>query len=407
MKRNLCLSALLCLGVLLFANSAGFAFNGIVIEPYSFVQAEGPWPDSIAIPIVFEVDSTLGGYALGFALTGPGAEYFRITSIVHDGPCEPNFNTLIVLDTLNGTYGLVGWITFSPGFYCVAPHELFATFYLQVDPDAPAGTFASLDSTFIPPAGDFNMTPPSGIGFIPDFDNGSAEGKPNIALGDTTGVEIVLAAEGVTIDGDTILVGKGQSGSTALGFTTNIRMGYAQELNATINAYYTQGNLHGRSILSGEPDNSTFDAEVGLFVFTPDQTQENTTFDVVFSATDENGRSGQMTLSIFVDVVEGVMDLESPTLPTEYSLAQNYPNPFNPTTTIDFSVPKPGDVRLEIFNILGQSIRVLVDEYLTAGEKRVQWDGQDESGRSASSGIYLYRLTADEFGQTKKMMLLK
>jgi flagellar hook assembly protein FlgD len=68
---------------------------------------------------------------------------------------------------------------------------------------------------------------------------------------------------------------------------------------------------------------------------------------------------------------------------------------------------RSGQVRIEIFNILGQRVRVLVDQYLKAGHKLVDWDGCDDSDKEVSSGIYFYRIEADEFSQTKKMILLR
>ncbi|MCD6249554.1 MAG: T9SS type A sorting domain-containing protein [candidate division Zixibacteria bacterium] len=94
-------------------------------------------------------------------------------------------------------------------------------------------------------------------------------------------------------------------------------------------------------------------------------------------------------------------------LPTEFALGQNYPNPFNPTTMIEFDLPKSSAVRLEIYNITGQKVRTLVSGQLAVGRQSVEWDGRDTSGRRVSSGIYLYRLTAGEFVQTRKMLLLK
>ncbi len=76
-----------------------------------------------------------------------------------------------------------------------------------------------------------------------------------------------------------------------------------------------------------------------------------------------------------------------------FSLAQNHPNPFNPTTTIRFSVPDAGRVRLAVYNVAGQLVRTLIDEWLSVGEHAAIWDGRDELGRSVASGVYLYRLT--------------
>ncbi len=97
-----------------------------------------------------------------------------------------------------------------------------------------------------------------------------------------------------------------------------------------------------------------------------------------------------------------VYKIGNPTiLPTEMALS-NHPNPFNPTTTIGFALTQDTHARLDIFNIAGQKVATLVDEYLTAGEYSVEWDG-----RHVASGIYLYRLSTLESSQTKKMVLMK
>ena len=95
-------------------------------------------------------------------------------------------------------------------------------------------------------------------------------------------------------------------------------------------------------------------------------------------------------------------------LPGTFSLSQNYPNPFNPSTTINFSLPAAGEARIEIFNLLGQVVAIPFDGMAIAGETKVIWDGRTMSGETAASGIYLYRLTADNKQiETKKMTLLK
>lgn len=94
-------------------------------------------------------------------------------------------------------------------------------------------------------------------------------------------------------------------------------------------------------------------------------------------------------------------------LPKEYLLAQNYPNPFNPATIIRFAVPKSGHVTLDVFNILGQKIRTIIDRQLPAGTYNVTFDGRGDNKRQLASGIYFYRLKAEEFAQSRPMMLLK
>jgi len=83
-------------------------------------------------------------------------------------------------------------------------------------------------------------------------------------------------------------------------------------------------------------------------------------------------------------------------------LIGNFPNPFNPTTEISFSLPAASHVKLEVYNVMGQKVATLVDGQLEAGEHIVPWDGSD-----AASGVYLYRLQADNFVDAKKMILLK
>lgn len=88
-----------------------------------------------------------------------------------------------------------------------------------------------------------------------------------------------------------------------------------------------------------------------------------------------------------------------------FTLYQNHPNPFNPSTTIIYDLPRASQVEIEIFTLLGERIRALVKQQQAAGQHRLQWDGRDEKGAPMPSGVYLYRLRADEFVQTRKMIL--
>ena len=91
------------------------------------------------------------------------------------------------------------------------------------------------------------------------------------------------------------------------------------------------------------------------------------------------------------------------------NLDDNYPNPFNPTTTIKYSIAERGQVMLKIYNAAGQLVRTLIDEEqapVQGGFSKV-WNGMNEQGQSVASGVYFYQLTAKNFSQTKKMVLLK
>ena len=94
-------------------------------------------------------------------------------------------------------------------------------------------------------------------------------------------------------------------------------------------------------------------------------------------------------------------------VPREFALLQNYPNPFNPTTKIEYTLPAPAHVRLDVFNILGQRVITLADEARQPGRHLHVWDGRDRNGRPLPSGLYFYRLEAGALVATRKMLLLK
>ena len=93
---------------------------------------------------------------------------------------------------------------------------------------------------------------------------------------------------------------------------------------------------------------------------------------------------------------------ENAALPTDFNLSQNYPNPFNPATTIKYSLPNDSYVRISIFNILGQEVATLVNTTKSAGFHSVTFNANN-----LASGIYIYRMQAGDFVQTKKLMLMK
>ncbi|MFN3872464.1 MAG: T9SS type A sorting domain-containing protein [Ignavibacterium sp.] len=98
----------------------------------------------------------------------------------------------------------------------------------------------------------------------------------------------------------------------------------------------------------------------------------------------------------------GIEDQKVEEIPTTFSLEQNFPNPFNPTTTIQYSLPQAEDVTLKIYNLLGEEVKTLVNDYQQAGKHSVQFNSNN-----LASGIYFYRLQAGSFIQTKKMILIK
>ena len=94
-------------------------------------------------------------------------------------------------------------------------------------------------------------------------------------------------------------------------------------------------------------------------------------------------------------------------LPSEFYLSQNYPNPFNPATSVKYNLPERTNVKLVIYNTLGQPVRTLVNAAQNAGVYEISWDGKNNSWQTVSSGIYMYRLEAGTYVKTRKMMLIR
>lgn len=94
-------------------------------------------------------------------------------------------------------------------------------------------------------------------------------------------------------------------------------------------------------------------------------------------------------------------------LPRTFALYQNYPNPFNPHTTIKFDVAKSGNVKLQVYNVLGQLVATLADKYFETGRYDLQWNGIDSKGRAVSSGVYIVRLVTDGYVKARKMALVR
>lgn len=114
--------------------------------------------------------------------------------------------------------------------------------------------------------------------------------------------------------------------------------------------------------------------------------------------------------SLSVEYIPGLAPLDVANrdrVPAAYQLEQNYPNPFNPSTRIEFSLVRASQVSLDVFNIAGQKVTTLVKGRQAAGPHAITWDGTDHAGKQVASGIYLYRLKAQDFMQTRKMILVK
>ncbi len=94
-------------------------------------------------------------------------------------------------------------------------------------------------------------------------------------------------------------------------------------------------------------------------------------------------------------------------IPEVFVLRQNYPNPFNPVTTLRYDLPEQANVNIIIYDMLGRQVKSLINQTQDAGFKSVLWNATNDNDKPVSAGVYLYKIQAGDFVQTKKMVLLK
>jgi hypothetical protein len=193
---------------------------------------------------------------------------------------------------------------------------------------------------------------------------------------------------------------------------TNAKPALASRVPATVSVVSFNTPFAFRvSVIDPNGDPITYTWKVNGAV---EKTGPDSTYTKTFSATnapqsvvclfaDPGGLKDSTSWSFTITEVEtGEM------VPTEFALGQNYPNPFNPSTTIRFSLPREVPVTLEIYNVLGVKVRTLSDgRVMSAAFHTVVWDGRDEAGAVASTGVYLYRIQAGQFVAARKMTVLK
>ncbi len=179
------------------------------------------------------------------------------------------------------------------------------------------------------------------------------------------------------------------------------------------------GLLAGDLLIEGVEGRVALSEEMSDFLVQARQTEEG--LHIVFAGTQAVSGAGELlrfygvgpegarlVRAVFNDGrITGNGVGSSALLPTALTLHPNTPNPFNPETTIAFDLPMANDVRLEIFDALGQNVKTLVASTLSAGLHRVVWDGRDERGITAGSGLYFYRLRVGAEVKVRRMVLVK
>ena len=229
-------------------------------------------------------------------------------------------------------------------------------------------------------------------------DNGSNWVQFNNGLTDTTVTSVAVSDKYI------------YAGTSEGVFATNKNnFVWSQINNSLANVYINSLEVVDTMIFAGTPNGvflSTNNASswneindgfnnnaVFAFVVSPDGANDS----IIFAGTHSSGVWKRPLSSIYTSV-----KTISGKFPVLFNLEQNYPNPFNPSTIISYSIPKAGNVRLTIFNSLGQKVADLVDKYQQAGKHNVEFDP-----KNISSGIYYYSLAAGNHEKTRKMILLK
>ena len=192
---------------------------------------------------------------------------------------------------------------------------------------------------------------------------------------------------------------------------------YTTEASLDINLSATDegGDDLTFSATSSDPDNVT------VSVGDPSVDNDTTTAVLTLSFTEEWSGSAFVTAFVcdgvpshcdsetfLVSVEQGQLGVDDiVVLPEVFVLRQNYPNPFNPVTTIAYDIPKITKVRIDMYNILGQKVRTLVNGTHQPGVYHIRWNGTNDFGNPVSSGMYFYRISSEEFISVKKLVLMK
>jgi hypothetical protein len=185
-------------------------------------------------------------------------------------------------------------------------------------------------------------------------------------------------------------------------------------------AAYTNGIIYDHELSGADPFDPASWTRYTLFEGTG---SDQGSFGVSAPSVDLDGDGKMEVVATFLEAVPpegkffrvfewtGETEVEEYTIavdvPREFKLAQNYPNPFNAQTTIEYTVSRPGQVSLKVFNAAGQLVRTLVDDHRTINRYAVTWDGNDEGGQPVASGVYFCRMESGSYAQSIKMTLLR
>lgn len=417
---------------LIFATDVGRAQDPGIPDTLRIDSVQGLRGGRVSVAVHMSYDEKIAGVT---AILKYDPQYFTLDTFLFDGGLVDSFDVHIV--NINRDNGILEAVAFSLGDTILSPGSgLFGILKFSIDTATPAGVYA-IDTTSIIIPGTIKQTvfSPSGGGgsILPQFVAGKISVPEFQATSDSLWVVPVVGAPGQTVSVEFQLFNETPLVEIRLPFTyssaelqfdtisfngtrgilAEIRQSQHNEdsLQALISldfadssplapgtgaiarAYFTISDsaLNGDIVI----DTVTY---LGLAAL---QVRSSVAFgDFVFTPLFTPG-------AVTVDFTTDVGDDTHSLLPKVFVLNQNYPNPFNPTTTIKFSLPKSAEIRLTVYNILGQEVTRLAEGRFSAGQHTVSFDAASRAGSALASGIYFYRLEADGHALTRKMTLLK
>ena len=151
----------------------------------------------------------------------------------------------------------------------------------------------------------------------------------------------------------------------------------------------------------------SYSQTTGQLFITAGETAGHKIYIMYFSVDDLDGGTATDSAIVTVQPLTSIDNHDPNSIPDAHTLKQNYPNPFNPATSIEFSLSAAADVKLVIYNTLGEEVRQLVNESKAAGSYTISWDGKDNRNQPLPSGIYFYRFDANRVHDVKKMLLVR